>query len=90
MRAAPPKRGAAPNFWPMSIVAKRSLISATAELLFKSVSVLVFFQKSVSVSLFKIAISVSVSFVFVHANFLCLTVNQLYWGDLRYTFDAIA
>ena len=26
-----PKRGTAPNFWPMSVVAKRSPISATAE-----------------------------------------------------------
>jgi len=31
---APQKRGTAPNFRPMSIVAKRSPISATAELLF--------------------------------------------------------
>ena len=29
-----PIRGTAPNFWPMSIVAKRSPISATAEHLF--------------------------------------------------------
>jgi len=29
--ASPPKRGTAPNFRPMSIVAKRSPISATAE-----------------------------------------------------------
>jgi len=32
----PPKRGAAPNFRPMSIVAKRSPISATAEHLLTS------------------------------------------------------
>jgi len=33
-RSPPPERGtAAPSFWPMPIVAKRSLISATAELL---------------------------------------------------------
>jgi len=32
--APPPKRGAAPNFRPMSIVTKRSPISATAEHLF--------------------------------------------------------
>jgi len=31
--APPPKRGTDPNFLPMSIVAKRSLISATAEYL---------------------------------------------------------
>jgi len=30
----PPKRGTAPNFRPVSVVAKRSPISATAELLF--------------------------------------------------------
>ena len=29
--ASPHKRGTAPNLWPMSIVAKRSPISATAE-----------------------------------------------------------
>jgi len=34
----PPKRGTAPNFRPMSIVAKRSPISATAELLYKTVA----------------------------------------------------
>jgi len=34
----PPKRGTAPNFWPMSIVAKQSPISATAELLCVSIS----------------------------------------------------
>ena len=32
--SSPEKGGTAPNFWPMSIVAKRSPISATAELLF--------------------------------------------------------
>jgi len=32
--ALPPKRGTAPNFRPISIVAKRSPISATAEHLF--------------------------------------------------------
>jgi len=37
--APPPKRGTAlPNFWPTSIVAKRSPISATVEHLFSSVS----------------------------------------------------
>jgi len=30
----PPKSGTAPNFWPMSIVTKRSPTSATAEHLF--------------------------------------------------------
>jgi len=35
--APPPKRGRAPNFRPMSIVATRSPISATAELLFRGV-----------------------------------------------------
>jgi len=29
-----PKRGTAPNFWPITIVTKRSPISATAELLY--------------------------------------------------------
>jgi len=33
--APPPKRAQPPNFWPMSIVAKRSPISATAEHLHK-------------------------------------------------------
>jgi len=32
---APSKRGMAPNFWPMSTVAKRSPISDTAEFLYK-------------------------------------------------------
>jgi len=32
---APPKRGMAPNFRPMSIVAKQPPISATAELLYE-------------------------------------------------------
>ena len=31
----PPKRGTAPNFWPMSVVAMRLPISATAEHLFE-------------------------------------------------------
>jgi len=32
--APPPERGTVPNFWPMSIMAKWSPISATAEHLF--------------------------------------------------------
>ena len=34
---APPKKGTAPGFWPMSIVAKQSPMSATAEHLLKQV-----------------------------------------------------
>ena len=42
--APPPKRGTAPNFRPMSVVAKRSPVSATAEDLFPylSTSLLIF------------------------------------------------
>jgi len=42
----PPPTGAqpSPNFWPMSVVAKRSLISATAELLFALSSFSLFFE----------------------------------------------
>jgi len=39
---SPPNRGTAPNFWPMSIVSKRSPISASAEHL------LIFFRSSTS------------------------------------------
>jgi len=41
-QAPPPKRGAAPNFRPMSIVAKRSPISATAQHLFTLAQLLSF------------------------------------------------